>query len=192
MNLLTPRLRLRPIEEGDRDAFVAMNLDPEVMHYFASTFSPQTSDEHIARYRMQLVRDGFSFLTLEHRETGDYLGIVGMQVMHTVVPHLPQPAVEVGWRLAKAAQGQGYATEASQAVVDHAFGSLHLPELVAIIATDNLASQRVADKLGMIQRPELTFDHPVYAPGQPHARHFLYRLQNPNPTTREATCSTRS
>ncbi len=186
MILETPRLRLRPIEPRDRVPFVAMNLDAEVMHFFASTFPAQTSDEHLARYARQLTRDGFSFLTCEHRETGAYLGIVGMQVMHTVVPNLPQPAVEVGWRLTRAAHGHGYATEAAHAVLHHAFHNHHLPEVVAIIATGNTASRRVAEKLGMTQRPELTFDHPLYPAGQPHRQHVLYSLRNETP------CSTLS
>jgi RimJ/RimL family protein N-acetyltransferase len=182
--LLTERLRLRPAETRDRDAFVAMNLDPEVMHFFAGLYPAEKSDEHLARYAAQLARDGFSFLTLEYRETCEYLGLVGMQVMTVAVPNLPQPAVEIGWRLTRAAQGHGYATEAAGALVDHAFNTLHLPEVVAIIATGNVASQRVATKLGMTQRPELTFTHPLYEPGQPHARHYVYSL------TKETSCST--
>ena len=189
MTLETRRLRLRPIEDRDHDPFITMNLDPEVMH-FASTFTPEQSAEHLARYRMQLTRDGFSFLTLEHRETGAYLGIVGMQVMHTVVPSLPQPAVELGWRLARDAHGHGYATEAAEAVLHHALNTLNLPEVVAIIAIGNTASRRVAEKLGMTQRPELTFNHPLYAQDQPHSQHVLYSI---SVSDRKATsCSTPS
>ena len=176
--MTTERLRLRPIEDRDRDAFVAMNLDPGVMHFFPGTYPAEKTDEHIARYRLQLARDGFSFLTLEHLQTGAFLGMVGMQIMIVQVPDLPQPAYEIGWRLVRSAQGHGYATEAMHAIVAHAFNALHLPGLVAIIATSNVASQRVADKLGMTQRPELTFLHPVYAPGQPHAEHLVYTLPN--------------
>lgn len=189
--LLTKRLRLRPIEDRDRAPFVAMNLDPEVMHFFAGLFPPELSDQHLARYRMQLDRDGFSFLTLEHRHTGEYLGIVGMQVMHTVVPNLPQPAVEIGWRLTRHAHGHGYATEAAQAILHQAFRTHNLLEVVAIIATGNTASRRVAEKLGMTQRSELIFDHPLYTEGQPHRQHVLYSL-SVSDDERETQCSTPS
>ncbi len=178
--LETPRLLLRPIEPRDRAPFLAMNLDPEVMRFFASTFTHEKSDEHLARYHHQLLRDGFTFLTVEHRLTGQYLGILGMQTMSTAVPNLPQPAVEIGWRLTRAAHGHGYATEGPRAVVDHALHTLHLPELVAITATGNTASRRVMEKLGMTHRPELSFDHPRVPAGHPYRRHVLYSLTNPS------------
>ena len=181
-HLETARLCLRPVAPRDRDAFVAMNLDPEVMHFFASTFPPEKSDEHLARYQRQLLTDGFSFLTAEHRDTGEYLGILGMQTMYIAVPHLPQPAVEIGWRLTRAAHGHGYATEGARAIVNHAFVTLDIPELVAITATGNSASRRVMEKLGMAHRPELTFDHPLVPTGHPHRQHVLYSLTNTRQT----------
>ncbi len=177
MNVLqTDRLRLRPIELRDHASFIAMNLDPKVMRYFHSTFTPELSAEHLARYALQLTRDGFSFLTLELLETRQYLGIVGMQIMHVAVPNLPQTAVELGWRLTRNAHGHGYATEAARAVVDHAFNQLNLRELNAVISANNAPSQRVAEKLGMTLRPELTFTYPTFLPGDSNGRHYLYSL----------------
>ncbi|ADW69788.1 GNAT family N-acetyltransferase [Granulicella tundricola] len=184
---VTPRLILRPFEDRDRAPFIAMNLDPEVMQFFAAPFTPERSEESIARYHRQLLRDGFTFLTAEHAQTGAYVGIVGMQVMSTIVPNLPQPAVEIGWRLTRAAHGHGYATEAARAFVGHAFNTLHLPELVAITATSNQPSRHVMEKLGMTHRPELTFNHPMVPADHPHNQHVLYSLQNPN--AEEAPCA---
>ncbi len=96
--LVTERLLLRPFEDRDRAPFAALNADLDVMRFFASTYTPEQSDEHIARYQLQLARDGFSFCVAEHRHTGEFLGTIGMQTMYIAVPHLPQPAVEIGWR----------------------------------------------------------------------------------------------
>jgi RimJ/RimL family protein N-acetyltransferase len=180
LHLETPRLILRPFEESDHAPFAAMNQDPEVMHFFASTFTPEESDQHIARYQLQLERDGFSFCVATHKQTGDFLGIIGMQTMYIAVPNLPQPAVELGWRLAAHAHGQGYATEGAQAFVDHA-RQLNLPSVVAITTPDNLASQNVMRKLGMTARRELTFDHPLIAPDHPRRQHVLYSLELTQP-----------
>ncbi len=103
--------------------------------------------------------------------------------MYIAVPNLPQPAVEVGWRLTRSAHGHGYATEGARALIHHAFGTLGLPELVAITATGNTASRHVMEKLGMRYRPELTFDHPNVPAGHPHRRHVLYSLRNPSQPT---------
>lgn len=180
LHLATPRLLLRPFEDRDRAPFAAMNADPDVMRFFASTFTPEKSDEHIARYHLQLQRDGFSFLVAEHRHTGDFLGVIGMQTMYVPVPNLPQPAVELGWRLTTKAHGHGYATEGARAFVDHA-RQLDLPGLVAITTPDNLASRNVMQKLGMTHRPELTFDHPLVPPDSPRRQHVLYSLELTQP-----------
>ena len=180
LQLATPRLLLRPFEDRDRAPFAAMNADPAVMHFFASTYTPEESNKAIARYQHQLARDGFSFLVATHKQTGDFLGIIGMQTMYIEVPNLPQPAVELGWRLAAHAHGQGYATEGAQAFIDHA-RHLHLPSVVAITTPDNLASQNVMRKLGMLPRPELTFDHPLIASNHPRRQHVLYSLELTEP-----------
>ena len=180
LHLETPRLLLRCFEDRDRAPFAAMNQDPAVMHFFASTYTPEESDQHIARYQLQLERDGFSFLVATHKQTGDFLGIIGMQTMYITVPNLPQPAVELGWRLAAKAHGHGYATEGAQAFIEHA-RQLHLPSVVAITTPDNRASQNVMRKLGMTPRPELTFDHPLIAPGHPRRQHVLYSLELTQP-----------
>ena len=52
--LVTPRLLLRPFTPADRAPFAAMNADPVVMHYFASTYTPDESDAAIARYTHEL------------------------------------------------------------------------------------------------------------------------------------------
>jgi|GEM_PF-390461 len=157
-----------------------MNADPEVMAFFAAPMTRAESDEAIDRYLMQLDRDGFTMFAAEMNETGELAGIIGMQTMRDAVPNLPQPAVEIGWRLRRSAWGQGLATEGARAVIQHAFDQHHLEELVAITAISNMASRRVMEKLNMAHRPELDFDHPRVPAGHPHQRHALYSLAKPS------------
>lgn len=56
--------------------------------------------------------------------------------------------IEIGWRFVPSAWGNGYATEAAQAVVDHAWVS-GLDHIVAVTHPDNVASMRVCERLGM-------------------------------------------
>lgn len=178
LQLETERLVLRPIEGRDREAFAAMNADAAVMTYFAAPMSADESDAAIVRYAAARARDGFSFFAAESRETGAFAGMIGLQVMRDVVPGLPQPAVEIGWRLPLAYQGKGLATEGARAVVRFAFEELRLHEVVAITAVANMASRHVMEKLGMKRQPHLDFDHPRVPEGHPHRRHVLYRLLN--------------
>ena len=69
-------------------------------------------------------------------------------------------APELGWRLARSAWGRGLATEAASAARDDAFKRLALPELISIIHPENERSKRVAVKLGMRMRGEIT--NPVF------------------------------
>jgi RimJ/RimL family protein N-acetyltransferase len=190
LQLETPRLTLRRWQEDDRVAFAEMNADPVVMHYFEAPFTRQQSDEAIDRYLAAFDRDGFSFFAATLRDTGAFAGTIGLQIMRDVVPNLPQPAVEIGWRLAQSAQSKGLATEGARAIVDFAFNQLGLNEVVAITALPNRASRHLMEKLGMTHRPELDFDHPRVPAGHQYQRHTLYSLRNPNPL--EVACSTPS
>ena len=188
LQLETPRLTLRRWQEDDRAPFAAMNADPTVMRYFAAPLTRTESDEAIERYRAAFNRDGFSFFAAILRDTGEFVGTIGLQIMRDVVPNLPQPAVEIGWRLTRAGQGRGLATEGATAIVNLAFGELGLKEIVAVTAIPNQPSRHVMEKLGMKHRPELDFNHPRVPIGHQYQRHTLYSLRNPN--HHEVPCST--
>jgi RimJ/RimL family protein N-acetyltransferase len=180
LQLETPRLTLRRWQEAHRARFAEMNADPVVMHYFEAPMTREQSDEAIDRYLAAFDRDGFSFFAAHLRDTGAFAGTIGLQIMRDAVPNLPQPAVEIGWRLTQSAQGKGLATEGARAIVDFAFNQLGLKEVVAITALPNQPSRRVMEKLGMTHRPELDFDHPRVPAGHRYQRHTLYSLRNPN------------
>ena len=127
LQLETPRLILRPARDSDRAPYAAMNADPAVMTYFASPMTREESDASLARFQAAYERDGFGFLTAELRSTGAFAGIIGAQTMRDAVPNLPQPAIEIGWRLPRALHGQGLATEGARATVDFCFNQLNLP-----------------------------------------------------------------
>ncbi|MDQ2691068.1 MAG: GNAT family N-acetyltransferase, partial [Chloroflexota bacterium] len=79
-----------------------------------------------------------------------------------------KPEVEIGYRLRRSAWGKGFATEAACAVRDFAFNSLGMQRLIALIDPDNIASIRVAEKLGMqyekdIMLPGYTHPDRIYA-----------------------------
>ena len=179
LQLATPRLLLRPWQDSDRAPFAAMNADPIVMRYFPNLMSREESDEAIDRYNLQLARDGFTMFAVEDRNTATFLGVLGAQTMRFEIPNLAQPAVEIGWRLAAHAHGRGLATEGARTILTHLRNHTTLREVVAITTPDNLPSQNVMRKLGMIARPELTFDHPLIAPDHDHPRrqHVLYSLE---------------
>lgn len=158
---------------------VSMSSDAKVMEYFPALLTKEQCKESVERYTGFYRRDGFCMMPATLKETGEFIGIIGMQTMRDAVPGLAQPAVEIGWRLTQAAQGKGLATEGAHAIVQHAFDTLRLPRVVAITAVQNVPSRHVMEKLGMQHMPTLDFDHPRVPEGHPYRRHVLYSLSNP-------------
>ncbi len=176
----TERLLLRPWLPRDRAPFAALNADPEVMTHFPAPLTRAESDALIARLIERSTRDGFGFSAVERRTDGAFLGMVGL----TRVGFAPlAPAVEVGWRLARAHWGQGYATEAAAGWLDHGFGALDLPEIVAMTVPANAPSQAVMVRLGMVRDPARDFDHPHIPEGHRLRPHLVFTIDRATWTT---------
>ncbi len=171
--LRTERLLLRRWRASDREPFAALNADPEVMRYFPRPLTRQASDRLAALADADLERQGWGLWALEQRATGRFLGFTGLA--HPAFEASFTPAVEVGWRLARAAWGCGFATEAARAAAAFAFAELGLDELVSFTAESNARSRAVMRRLGMQHDPADDFDHPHVSEGELR-RHVLYRL----------------
>ncbi|MCE1236870.1 MAG: GNAT family N-acetyltransferase [Hyphomicrobiales bacterium] len=175
MHLETARLTLRPFRAVDLDAFAAINADPEVMRHFPATLDRDETLAAMRRYEAHRAAHGFAMSALEERATGRFLGVVGLQRIPFDAPFTP--AVEVGWRIERAAWGRGLASEAARAAVDWGFGPGGFAEIVAVTLADNQRSRAVMERLGMTRDPVEDFDHPLVPIGHPMRRHVLYRLR---------------
>lgn len=174
----TGRLLLRQWVEEDREPFAALNADPVVMEHFPATLSRAESDAFMDRQGAIIERQGWGLWAVEIRETGEFIGFTGL--LTPVFDADFVPCVEIGWRLAAAAWGKGYATEAATAALDHAFDVVGLDDVVSFTYVGNDRSRRVMDKIGLTERQE--FDHPNL-PGNRVQRHVLYGLAAENRST---------
>ncbi len=176
MILATPRLMLAPWTERDLAPFAALNADPEVMRYFPKTLSADESDALVGRLRGMWTEHGYGLSAVRRRQDDAFIGMVGIQkVLNPAYPFAP--AVEVGWRLAKAFWRQGYASEAAQAALAHGFDVFNLPEIVAFTAVTNQPSRAVMASLAMTYDPADDFLHPLLPDDHPLRPHVLYRLR---------------
>jgi RimJ/RimL family protein N-acetyltransferase len=169
--LQTDRLTLRRWRDADRDAFARMNADPRVMEFFPACLTRVESHAMIDRIEKHFDTHGFGLWAAEVRATGELAGFVGL-----AIPGFEAfftPCVEIGWRLGPAYWNQGLATEGARAVLDLAFGTLGLAEVVSFTTRGNLRSRRVMEKLGM--RYSGDFEHPRMPEGHPLRLHVLYR-----------------
>ena len=171
--LRTERLVLRGWRDEDLDTFAAMNADGEVMRHFPATLDRAASDELAARIRAGWADGGPSAWALEIPGVAPFVGFVGLLAVGFSAPFTP--AVEVGWRLARAHWGRGYAPEAAVAALRHGFEVFDLDSIVSFTLPANTASQRVMHKIGLRRVADGDFDHPSLPEGHPMRRHVLYR-----------------
>jgi ribosomal-protein-alanine N-acetyltransferase len=173
-SLTTPRLELRRWREDDLDAFAAINADPAVMEHFPGTLSRGQSDELVEKIEGGFEANGFGLWALEVRATGEFIGFTGLAVPGFEAQFTP--AVEIGWRLARSAWGNGYATEAALAALRFGFEGAGLDEIVSFTTLANHRSRAVMERIGMSHNPGDDFDHPGLPEGHPLRLHVLYRV----------------
>lgn len=162
----TGRLTLRPFHILDAEPMYRVFGDEEVMRFGDGV---QTSEWVHAWLLTCLERYyttwGFGPYAVVEKQSSNVVGYCGLF-------HFPdvngQQEVEIGYRFARMAWGKGYATEAAGAVREYAFHVLGIKRLIAIIDPENLASIRVAEKIGMRYEAQVMLEgytHPdhVYA-----------------------------
>jgi len=145
--LETKRLLLRRQMIEDLDDLWALYCDPEITRYIPD--APRSRAE--AKEELEWHMNGhprFPELGLWatiHKESGKFIGRCGL---------LPwtingQNEVEVAYTIAREYWGQGLASEAAQAILNYGFARLNLSRLISVIDPENVASQKVAEKIGM-------------------------------------------
>lgn len=145
----TARLRLRPHRVDDLDALHAIWSDPVVYRHIGG--QPATRQDawmRLLRYRGLWPLLGYGFWAIEDKASGVLVGDIGYaDFLREITPAL-DGMPELGWVLAPAFHGRGYASEALVAIT--AWGDAHFGAHrdVCIISPDNAASIRVAEKGG--------------------------------------------
>jgi RimJ/RimL family protein N-acetyltransferase len=148
--LTTERLLLRKPRLDDADELVAAYSDPETMRYIGdgSTIDLAGTKAAIEKWLARWDANGLGFFVLERRDDRRIVGRAGFLVWDsetwTVSELDDRSEVEIGWTLARAHWGHGYATEAALALRDWT----DRRRLISLIQHGNERSVRVAEKLG--------------------------------------------
>jgi RimJ/RimL family protein N-acetyltransferase len=143
--LETPRLILRGWRPEDFEAYTAMLADPETARFITRKGEPLTRQEawsEMAFLTGHWQMLGHGMFVVEERATGAFLGRIG--------PLAPEgwPHFEIAWALVRAACGKGFAQEAARAAIDWSFETFALDRIISIIHPLNIASRRVAERIG--------------------------------------------
>lgn len=142
----TARLRLRELAAADIPTIVALAGEPAIADKTLNI--PHPYREHDAIYWLHMAYQGFAsgqqyVFAIEQAKTAAFMGGIGL----TLQPRFNR--AEVGYWLGVPYWGQGFATEALQAVLAFGFHTLHLHKILATHLTHNPASGRVMQKAGM-------------------------------------------
>ena len=146
--LRTERLVRRTLREGDFEQYAAMMADPEVTRYLGDGRPLARPDAWrqmamlLGHWRLR----GYGHWAVEEAATGRLAGRVGF--------FNPEgwPGFELGWPLAREFWGRGYATEGARRALEYGFKELGRDRVISLIRPENVASIRVAERLG--ERPD--------------------------------------
>lgn len=164
--LETARLRLLPWKPDDWIQLRPIATDPEVVRYISSgvPWADERIREFVARQVAGLAARGFCFWRVEHKVDNEVIGFCGLQPLDGT------SEIEIGWWLARARWGQGFATEAAREALRDAFERVGLERIVAIAQAANRASIHIMEKLGMRYERDTThrgIDVVLYAVSRP-------------------------
>jgi RimJ/RimL family protein N-acetyltransferase len=161
----TARLVLRRWAPQDRQPFAALCADPVVMEHFPRILTRLEADAWVDAVEAHFDEHGYGLWAVT--VDGRFAGFNGLRWADM----LDRTELEIGWRMATWAWGQGYATEAARAALE--VGLQVHSDVASWTAVTNERSWHVMERLGM--RREAEFDHPRVTEGSPLRRHYLYR-----------------
>jgi len=161
-HLATPRLELRPFRPDDVARMAEVLGDRVSMRFYPHPLSLEETRAWVNRNIARFEQDGLGLWAIALRDTAEVVGDCGAVVQRVD----GSDELELGWHLHPAHQGRGYATEAAMAWRDHAFATTDRERLIALILEANVASRRVAERIGMTPSKTAEFaglPHIVYA-----------------------------
>ncbi len=140
----TERLVLREQTMGDLDELAAILGDAQTMSFYPRPYTRAEASYWIQR-NMERYGRGVGLWAMVLREDGRFIGQCGLSPQE--VEGVSE--IEVGWHVNRSLWRRGYASEAAASCRNHAFGKLGVTRLVSLIRPENVASARVARKIGM-------------------------------------------
>lgn len=158
----TERLLAREMSFADIDFVAELLADPEVMRYYPKRYSRAEAHGWVERQLQRYEDHGHGLWLVQNRATAEPVGQVGLLLQ--TVDGRTEP--EIGYLIHRPHWRRGYASEAAFATRQHAFTVLDYPRVISLIRPENLPSQGVARKLGMLPQRLTTFadlEHWIFA-----------------------------
>jgi len=153
MILETPRLILRSFQDEDIGRLAELMANRDFMRFSLGPYTREQTQSVLQKFLSWNQAGLPSQFAVIFRGNNEPIGYCGFLHWHLD----GADEVEIGYRLHPDYWNRGLASEAAQAVRDHAFRDLNLPKVISLIHPDNIASRRVAEKNGMKIERETVF-----------------------------------
>lgn len=175
--LESERLLLRPRRLDDLDAIAGMNADPLVMKHIAAVGDPAMTRDAVAARSFGHVDRGLGYWSVFAKAApAGFLGYVGL------IPDGDAEDVQLSYRFTVASWGRGYAREAAERLLRHGFETRELPSVAVTTHPLNLASLRLAERLGFTPEPSdptIVIGHPAVVAARLRLTGDAWRALNP-------------
>ncbi len=148
--LETDRLILREFKLSDAEAFFAMDSNPKVHQYLWNKPVQKMEEtiEIIEFVRKQYIENGIGRFAMISKDTNEFIGWAGLK-HNTEKVNNKINFYDIGYRLDEKFWGKGYASEATFAWLKYAFETMNIKTIEAAAHTENVASNRILQKIGM-------------------------------------------
>lgn len=157
----TERIIIATFDINDCELLCQLTSNAEVMKFFPKTLNHQETREMLCKILEQYQKYDHCFWKLLSKTDKQFIGITGL--LHQDIDG--QEETEIGYRIIRERWNKGYATEAAQACKEYAQNVLGKKRLISLILPENIASIRVAQKLGAQKEKTVLFngkDHGVF------------------------------
>ncbi len=163
----TPRLILRRFTEADAPLILQLNSDPEIIKYVHESLleTEEQARDTLVNITLPQYKNNLGRWAMHTKINNEFIGWCGLK-------YLPEyDEIDLGYRLLKKEWGKGYATEAARQTLEYGFNTLHLTLITGKVHTENFASIKILEKLGMLFiRADIEDDCPIR----------IYTISNPN------------
>lgn len=149
----TKRLILRGFNPGDLDAYTMICANPDFMR-FLSAGKPLTRVQ--AQEQIEFIMDhwadkNYGLWAIVEQSSNCLIGRVGLQYSDD------WSGIQIGWAIQPKSWGKGYATEATQTVINWTFNNQVTSELISLILPENIKSIELAARLGLLYSHEMEY-----------------------------------
>jgi RimJ/RimL family protein N-acetyltransferase len=150
MELITARLIVRSMHEGDEQLYCDLFCDPETMRHIGAPWT-RADARRAFRDVLKVTRAApprAVFLTLIRKDTQQPIGLCTLQNVDQA-----RRQVEFGVMVVPSGRTQGFATEAMIGAIAHAFAELPVDEVWSRVAVDHAVCERLVIGVGLVRHP---------------------------------------